>query len=451
MKKYLLSLPIFLMTFFSCDYLDKEPIGQVIPETASDFRALMTTAYNRLPEHKKLLTVRTDELDLDPFAIPFDSYRDIAIWNDVTPDWKTYAYPWVSIYNTIFYANHVINEGPNVKSDPSESMNQLIAEAYALRAYMHFELLNMYAVPYNKETASTDRGIPLSTRIDIEQEYVPARVQEVYDQILTDLEYSEELMEVKAQPEAVRYRFSEVSVKALQARVALYQNEWSRALDYAKKVLEINPTLINLNETLLSPAHHSSKECILAMERVTTADMNGILNDGRFSYPDFSISSTLSNCYDQTNDLRFGLYFYRGYPAKFKSAYDRMTFRVAEFYLIAAEASAQLGDEAAAKAYLEQLAVNRLNPEGYTAYSTRLETLSGKALLEEIADERMRELALEGHRWYDLRRTSRKAIRKVFMDMNTWEDVVYDLNENDVRYTLRIPKEAIENNPNLQD
>ena len=60
-----------------------------------------------------------------------------------------------------------------------------------------------------------------------------------------------------------------------------------------------------------------------------------------------------------------------------------------------------------------------------------------------ILKERARELAFEGHRWFDLRRTTRPEIKKEI------EDVTYTLVQDDSRYTLRIPQDAIDANPGL--
>ena len=65
------------------------------------------------------------------------------------------------------------------------------------------------------------------------------------------------------------------------------------------------------------------------------------------------------------------------------------------------------------------------------------------ALITEILEERARELAFEGHRWFDLRRTTRPRIQKVI------DGQTYILEENDSRYTLRIPQAAIDANPGL--
>ena len=75
-----------------------------------------------------------------------------------------------------------------------DSREQILGEAYLLRAYMHFDLLNLYGKPYNPSTAETDQGIPLATQIDIEQAYSPSTVKEVYDQIFEDIAAANEVL-----------------------------------------------------------------------------------------------------------------------------------------------------------------------------------------------------------------------------------------------------------------
>ena len=69
--------------------------------------------------------------------------------------------------------------------------------------------------------------------------------------------------------------------------------------------------------------------------------------------------------------------------------------------------------------------------------------MSQEALLAEIQEERTKELAFEGHRWFDLRRTTRPRIEKVLNGQ------AYLLEQDDSRYTLRIPQSAIAANPGL--
>ena len=75
-------------------------------------------------------------------------------------------------------------------------------------------------------------------------------------------------------------------------------------------------------------------------------------------------------------------------------------------------------------------------------------SMSQQELIAEVAKERAREFVAEGHRWYDLRRTTRPAIIKMFMDDN-FDFMVEELQENDARYIIAFPKDAVANNPEL--
>ena len=78
---------------------------------------------------------------------------------------------------------------------------------------------------------------------------------------------------------------------------------------------------------------------------------------------------------------------------------------------------------------------------------TQHRTASGKIkdeLRTEILNERRREFAFQGHRWFDLRRTTQPSIEREY------KGIVYTLEENDERYTLRLPVEAVAANPELE-
>lgn len=431
----------------SCNYLDVKPTGQVIPETVSEYRALLTTGY-KFPAYKQLLSTRADEVFPYSNTSTYDEYISVALWNESNPGSYTEAYPWLSMYKTIFYANSVIAADMKAERNVGgDSEQQLKAEAYLLRAYTHFELLNLYAKPYVAATASADRGVPLALRIDIEQEYVPATVEKVYDQILEDIRNGQELMQVEDQPVATRYRFSKRSAKALEARVRLYRSEWSEALAAARELLPCELTDLNDASTVV-PWYYTSKEAIQTLDFVN-GRTNQIVSGKLFIMPN------LMDMYDKDNDLRMKKYTFnsKGTWQPSGELKDKMimTFRSAEIYLIAAEAAAHVeGQLAVAKGYLKQLMEKRLTPGYYAERAALVDAMTIPELLAEIADERMRELALEGHRWFDLRRTTRPQITKVYTDKNGNEQTAI-LQANDVRYTIRFPKEATENNPGLND
>lgn len=441
MKKTLYSALVLCATFFSsCNYLDVTPVGKVIPEYTEDFRALMTSSYQKVPPYKKLVTLRTDELLLPTeWDWSYDTYFDLCIWNDATPNPKATNYHYDEFYNSIFYANHVIEEQSKIKDDGSEPIAQVVAEAYAMRAYLHFTLVNIYGQPYSTETANS-KSIPLSLKIDIDQQFPRALLSDVYAQINSDIAEAESRMQKQTQPAPINYRFSKESLQALKARVALYQRNWELALTAAQSVLSVRPALEDLNDqSSKAPYHFESKEAILALVEFVDMDIQ-----------DYQpITEELASKYNKEEDKRFGLYFKKSSGAykvaKGARGPEKSEIRTGELYLIAAEAAAQLNKDEQAKEYLLALTQKRLTPEFFTTESARVKALGHDGLIAEIADERQRELAVEGHRWFDLRRTTRPRIVKSSMTTE------YVLEQNDPKYTVRFPKSAVANNPLLKD
>jgi len=441
MKKIIQLCAVMLvsLTLGSCKkYLDIEPVGKVIPTTTDDFRALLTTAYSTFAEHKSLLATRTDELKLDETQDDIVLYRDIYKWNDASPDPSTLPFQYVAFYNTIFFANEIIAEVEN-KAGKSAETAQIKGEAYLLRAYNHFELLNLYAKPYQASSAATDRGIVLVLKMDLEANYKPATTEEVYSQILNDINEGQKLLNVTTFDAGKNYRFTTRAAWALKARVYEFRGEWSKAQDAAQKALQLNGDLEDLNAAgSKSPNNYLAKESIMAMEKAMNVSVTNAV----------AISDHLLGIYDKDNDLRFAKYFsksgsnYRS--AKGASNEFKVSFRNGELYLIQAEAALQTGNTDLAVQSLLALKAKRLKPAYFETEKVRVQSLVKADLLQEIYKERERELALEGHRWYDLRRYGQPAITHTVSGVN------YTLNLNDPRYTLPFPKSAITNNPNLQ-
>ena len=134
---------------------------------------------------------------------------------------------------------------------------------------------------------------------------------------------------------------------------------------------------------------------------------------------------------------------------------DKFLFRTAEAYLIKAEAEAYLGHENEARRLLNELRAHRFA----TAASYQI-TSSGQALVKDIREERRLELALEGTRWFDLRRYSvcekypeSKEIAHTYTlykrRFRPGESRRYVLQPNDPAYTLPIPNEVIEFNTGM--
>ncbi|VDH15879.1 SusD family [Algoriella xinjiangensis] len=439
MKKIIILLTVFAVSFttISCDsLLDIEPDGKIIPKTVADYRLVLTSAYAKYPTHKSMTALRTDEITLNEDSGDFISYRETAMWKDVNPDQVTIQFPWVSFYTVIFYTNQIITEGQKTM-ETSPEKDQLLAEAYALRAYAYFDLVNLFGKPYNSSTSSQDRGVPLNLEIDLEKTLKPSTVQEVYNQINTDLAQANTLMILNKQPAGVNYRFSKAALHAFEARTSLYQNNWKKAKESVDKALTINNKLADLNTSQLAPNHFTSPESILALDNTLNSPIQ---------YMAFASNELLST-YDASIDKRFPIYFekngthykvIKGGNSEFKTS-----FRVAELYFIKAESLLKLNQLEEAKTVLSVVLKNRYSAEGLTKIQTNISKMNASVFMNFILEERVREFALEGQRWYDLRRANQKKITHQISGKE------YILQENDVRYTIEIPQKAKLNNPYL--
>ncbi|WP_211999870.1 RagB/SusD family nutrient uptake outer membrane protein [Chitinophaga sp. HK235] len=440
---YTAGLLAALTAFSSCKkYLDIVPVGKVIPTTVEDFRKELDAAYIITSGYDKgLSSYRGDEIKINEARSGDVNQLQPNYFWDENNGVNILTYDWRGKYQQIFYANHIIDAAPGAKEGTEEQKNQLIGEAYLLRAHTHFTLVNLYGKPYNEATAASDKAVPVITKVDLEKTSPRNTVKEVYNQINADLEAGLALVNVDQYETATSFRFTKLSGLALSARVYLYTHQWNKALEAAKAVLDKKSALVDFNKTNTQPTLYNSVETLQAFEQpynsVTT--LTALVSDKLYA------------SYNTTGDLRLKIFY--GKDSKnnntvLKTANNnsyRQSFRVAEMYLIAAEAAAQLNQPEQARNYLNQLKQYRLTPDFYQTEVTRLASLSGNALLQEIYDERFRELSFEGHRWFDLRRTTQPQI------VHTIKSKTVTLQAGDPRYTIRIPTDAIANNPLLAE
>ena len=185
------------------------------------------------------------------------------------------------------------------------------------------------------------------------------------------------------------------------------------------------------------PDHYTSLEAIVCLEQVMKSAYKGI------GAPNTAFIATY-----RTGDMRKNRYF----KAQTSRVYTllkggdplcRSTFRSAEMYLTAAEAAARLGDTETAMTYLKPLITTRYMSALQPTILSEMEAKDADELTESILEERAHELCFEGHRWFDLRRTTQPSITK------TYDGQTYTLEANDSRYTIPIPSEAINANPSL--
>lgn len=431
-------LAIFVLT--ACDdFLDITPTGKVIAKSGEEYRALLTYEYKYFAKDRYMTTIRTDEVLMDKVktsSTDQDAYLDLWRWKDGNPSPTTSYFSWRSYYHTIYIANYIIEHQDEITEATQSEISQLVGEAYMLRAYCHFLLVNLYAEPYTHCTPAETRGVPMQLKADVNAIPGSSSVEAVYQQVLDDLDEAEKFLNVEAWEEGKDYRFNTVSAQALRARTYLYMGQWGEALEAAKAVLAIHSELEDLTKSTTLPNDFKSVENIVALERFSS-NLYTVIN---MPSPDFI---TLY----RTGDQRRTKFYKRVTSSTYsllKGGSDELssTFRTAEFYLTAAEASARLHETEDAVNYLIPLMEKRLNQ---SAYQTTLDLINGmteEELIQEILDERARELAFEGHRWYDLRRTTRPALTRTF------DGETYTLTPE--QYTMRFPTEAVEANPEIE-
>ena len=360
------------------------------------------------------------------------------------------SFGWRRYYHAIYIANYIIENKDKITEATADEINQLVGEAYMMRAYCHFLLVNLFAEPYTHCNAATTRGVPLSLKADVNAVLSCSSVEQVYQQVVDDVATAKKHLTVEQWEEGYTYRFNTVSADALMARVCLYKGDWQNALAAAQAVIEKHGELEDLTVSKVMPNYYKSVESIVALEQVMTSSYVRIGAPNKALIDQYRTGDKRKSLFYKA--ITASAYSLQKYGDKGNDGY-RCTFRSGEAYLIAAEAAAELAaDNAAAddsklneaRTYLKKLMAKRYASAKYNQYAAQLDDMQKADLLKAIFNERAYELAFEGHRWFDLRRTSRPELTK------TYDDKTYTLSENDSRYTMRFPIEAVEANPNIE-
>ena len=425
------------MMFTSCDnFLDITPTGKVIASTGEEYRAMLTYEYKYFPKDRHMTTVRTDELKFSgsTASSDLDAYLDLWLWKDENPSPTTSYFSWRSYYHAIYIANYIIEHQEEITDASAKTINQLVGEAYMMRAYCHFLLVNLYAEPYTHCTPATTRGVTMMLEADVNAIPGSSSVETIYQQVLSDIAEAEQRLNVTKWDEGENYRFNTISAQALRARTYLYMGRWQEALTAAKAVIAAHGDLEDLNvSSALLPDSYQSAENIVALEQFSS-NLSTVINQP---------SNDFISLY-RTGDQRKSKYFKRATSTTWTllKSDGYCSFRSAEAYLTAAEAAAQLNDLTGAVDLLKPLLQKRLNATAYQEALDLMAPMDQSQLLQEIYDERARELAFEGHRWYDLRRTTQPALTR------TYGGQTYTLTPE--KYTMRFPTEAVESNPEIE-
>jgi hypothetical protein len=312
---------------------------------------------------------------------------------------------WSTIYRTILAANYLLEAVPNL-NDPlltTARKNQILGEAYATRALSYFDLARGWGgvqlILDATHTPGDNTGI------------VRSSLAETYAQVLKDLTTAEPLLGNTVN----RNRITQKTVWAIRARYHLYRQEWDQAEVYATKLID-DPSykLVKPYSAFYASNAAATTESILEIA-YSNSFKNGHFNwwlppalGGRREWAptnqlvallnDPNVGGNRKELIAQTappGNLWYGKLYYRT-PTGTDPAY---VLRIAELYLIRAEARAQLGKTAAALVDLNAIRDRAGVPV--------LTTTTKADLLLAIEAERRVEFAFESDRWFDLIRTGR--------------------------------------------
>lgn len=373
-------------------------------------------------------------------------------------------------YEAVNVANLVIGQIDNLP-DAEPQKNNILAQALAIRAMAHFDLVRLYAqIPTQSDGANASPGIAY---IQVENEDIadpldqPERetVQSNYNDIAADLERAAGLIDA----ENGEGRFDRDGVYGLLSRVYLYMGRWEDAVNAADQVsvaLAAGDELIGMYED----ANEAGIVLELSIDTGTETGTNTLGNNVGVLYsqssPDaviveYAIEFDLWNSIDEATDARAdamqfvavdgdgnsynGISKFFGETGQNNGRVDIKAIRAAEVILNKAEAEFELGREADALATLDELRAVRFDP-----FVAGTET--GQALEDAIQFNRRVELAFEGHRLFDLKRRREGVVRSNNGDLIDGTGTPADaltLPAGDFRFQLPIPINETNANPNF--
>ena len=384
---------------------------------------------------------------------------------------------WNSYYSLISAANRVIC---NVDSVPDPSLTaaerkKWKAEALILRSWIMFDMVRMWGgIPMILQEPP---AINAKNITQVYPLYYPARntVEEVYAQIINDLNIALEPGGAPNIDPANKFVFSRTVANALLAKIYAEKpmRDYNKVIEYCEKVepdvslVQSYSDLFSLNDTKTDVRYRNTSESIF---EITFSD-GGNWNTWMFGIDETDPNSTydwakwltpsrdLISAFDRAGDIirknTTIVYasvswsnhypanhypFMHKYPSKFNSI---IKLRLADILLLKAEAYVELGNLPEAAAI-----VNRIRARVNLPPLSSSVTSSFAGMQDAVLNERRLELAFEGQRWFDLVRTG-----KVFEVMNT-------LNQRDegrlpmdpvteYNVILPIPQSQIDINPNL--
>jgi hypothetical protein len=373
---------------------------------------------------------------------------------------------WGAFYNQLYPYNLVAAGVLESEGGTESKKKELLAEAKACRAFNHFLVGNLFGQPYNEATATTDLGVPIVVEANIALENFPrATVQQLYDFVISEL--TEAIPNLPANPYS-RVRLSKQGAEYMLGMVYFQMRNYSAALpllNSCRTGLSGGSIVIGLNNFNTTMTNPQPTGWYTASQpwRGASGYPQQHLNSEAIFVRQLSISSTINrNCLFvkpsimslfETADLRGRLFLNKNVangtvtlPGPIRNSPTSTNFgpNLPNLLLMQAECKARTNDFAGAKADLEELRKNRM-----PLASATVNAATQADMIRFCLNERHREFASTGMRWFDMRR--------LFLDAtynNLDRKKQFDAQEfilTNERLTMRIPPMIREFNPTMVD
>jgi len=395
---------------------------------------------------------------------------------------------WRAAYRTINACNLLLAE---MKEGTSADVDQMIGENLFLRAFVNHSLVRTFGRPY-QQSPETNLGVPVVDSADITAKPKRNTVKEVYDHVIADLRKAKDLMTKSVDDRKNSYATKYVAM-AMLARVYLYKGQSDSAYMFADSVIRsgkysLVPT-VDLGK-YYTKSNEDNKETIWAIHHTAQDDRNWssigsmyYTSPSGLGYGEIYASEAYRKLLDKypedarhvfvqpvilkkangqdstdaagnkviaTRGKAGGIQVQKWYILKFSNQDNIPTLsspvvlRLAEMYLIRAEAAAKMGNNDQAIADVNVIRT-RAGLSGNALFTTT--DLKGYAsVLDVVLDEARLELAFETHRCFDLFRNNRNLVRDYPGYHPVNPQTIEYTNPRVVHY---IPEQDIVLNPNL--
>lgn len=442
MRRLKYIIPVFLLFVVNaCDEVLEPPPRDILrddivlnePKDVPNVQIGLYNAFRVIPPAQVIAGDLTADLLIHNGT--FSQFRELGT-KQITSANASVATLWTAIYNTVYLANFIIERLPAVPGVPTAQRNSVLATAHFLRGYAYF--IGLYSFG----------GIPkvLTTSIETNRDIPRSSSEEILALILED--YTFALDKLPSQTENAGFA-TEYAVRAALARYHLYLGDWATAEQYATDVISSNEYVLDADFATIVETDFPDESIFEVGYSISddpgtngSIGLNNLFVGRREIIPDNTTVVALAS--DESGDRFSSIQFEpnnlvgndNGWSvAKYGTAdadnNNIVVFRLAEMYLIRAEARAHRSNLPGA-----QTDVNTLRTR---AKAQLIGSLGQQQMLNTIEEERKYELAFEGHRWYDLVRTGRASQLMPSFSSN-WRSA-YEL--------WPIPQREIQNNPSL--